>query len=236
MRRRPVGFFSPSGWPRPPSPRNAAGANPNRRKVRKTPLYGLGNVRGGIPACFPFAPRLPPEFAEFGRMSGRSPPRLGHSPRRAAATAAESVRGSALHPPPGIRRWRASPPSRLAAAPAARSGRPAMATGFWPDNQSGAQSFPAAFCPARRAPQKQRSPRASRCHQLRPFWTIYGRYPVLAEIRKTHSAFTAPGGGFFDSSSDCCLAAVGFPQRPRRARRMCFDWPWVGDLRPNCAI
>ena len=49
--------------------RTRAAANPNRRKVRKSPLCGLDNVRGSIPAFFPFAPRLPPKNPDSGGLA-----------------------------------------------------------------------------------------------------------------------------------------------------------------------
>ena len=69
--------------------RMLAAVNPNRRIARKTPLGALKASEGICPP-FPRVPRLPPKFAEFGRISGRSPP-VWTFPRRAAATAAENA-------------------------------------------------------------------------------------------------------------------------------------------------
>ena len=60
--------------------RTRTAANPNRRKVRKTPLYGLGNVRRGIPALFPCAPPTPQNPPIPAGLADA--PRPGHSPRR----------------------------------------------------------------------------------------------------------------------------------------------------------
>ena len=84
---RPVNDYFPVSWghsgnsrlaPTPDSARRAGrtrtAANPNPRIARKTPLDALKASEGICPP-FPRVPRLPPKFAEFGRISGRSPSR-----------------------------------------------------------------------------------------------------------------------------------------------------------------
>ena len=234
MRRRPVGFFSPLGWPRPP-PEMRRGEPEPAKSAKNAPLRAW-ECSGGHPRLFPFcappAPRICRIWADERTLP--APPRTFPPP-------GGGDRGGVR---PGFRPPPAAGHSSVARFPALPfGGGSGGAVGAASDGGGllAQQAKRRAIFPRRLLPRAPR-PAETMISTRQPLPSgldvldVIGRYSVLAEIRKTHSAFTAPGGGFFDSSSDCCLAAVGFPQRPRRARRMCLDWPWVGDLRPNCAI
>ena len=54
---------------------DADGGEPESANRAKIAPGRLGMSGGDNPPPFSLAPRLPPKFAEFGRISGRSPPR-----------------------------------------------------------------------------------------------------------------------------------------------------------------
>ena len=89
----------------------------------------------GVHSSWPFFPRMCEEF------KGASPARPQH---------ARSARGD-KKPPPTNQRGRVG---RGKGLPNRHSTPWHPRPLFWPNNQSGTQSFPTAFCPAHRAPQK----------------------------------------------------------------------------------